>query len=73
MSKQSIAKINQGFQMKPVWPVCRDCANFKFDMVKETMWGALYMRERNLRCLLGNFKVGKKSTCKMHVKKGIDA
>lgn len=73
MSKQSIAKVNQSFRMKPVWPVCPDCTNFKFDMVKETAWGALRMRERNLRCLLGGFKVGKRSTCKMHTKKGVDS
>ena len=70
MSKQSEAKTNQDFQMKPVWPICRDCANFKFDQIKETGFGSSYIREKNLRCSLGNFKVGKTSTCKQHTQKG---
>jgi hypothetical protein len=70
MSKQSKAKATQGFQMKPVWPICRDCINFTFDQVTEKGWGSSYVRERNLRCALGEFKVGKTSTCSLHTQKG---
>lgn len=69
MSKQEDAKTKQSFQKKPSWPVCGNCKKFSFDVIEEKgSWGSqVYTTEKNLRCSLGCFKVGKTDTCRMHV------
>jgi hypothetical protein len=70
MSKQSECKDKQEFQHKPVWPICGNCKSFKLDSIKEKGWGdSVWVREKNLRCGIGNFKVGKSDTCKKHAPK----
>lgn len=66
MSKQADAKVAQGFRRKPGWPVCANCSNFKFDHVLE--FNGLYNLyvDKNLRCGIGGFKVGKTDTCLKH-------
>jgi hypothetical protein len=63
MSKQSDAKVAQSWQKKFQWPVCGNCANFKFDLVDN---GYGYKAEKELRCSIGGFKVGRMDTCKRH-------
>lgn len=62
MSKQSEAKIKQGFQKK--CPCCGNCTQFTFEKEKVS-WGAYY-KNVNLRCSTGNFKVGKSNWCTEH-------
>jgi hypothetical protein len=71
MSKVAKAKEVQGFQVKPIHPRCADCKNFSFDVIREkSTWGsAIYVSEKNLRCTLGGFKVGKNSTCNLFERK----
>lgn len=63
MSKQSDAKVAQSWQKKFVWPTCGNCQNFKFDLVDN---GFGYKQEKELRCSVGGFKVGRMDTCKKH-------
>lgn len=71
MSKQSENKEKQGFQKKS--PCCGNCINFMSEMVKEKgfMPGSYWTREKNLRCKIGGFAIGKSNWCKLHeFKKG---
>ena len=65
MSKQSEAKEKQGFEK--VAPNCSMCKHFIKDVRYCTYtWSVkVYEIHTNLRCSLGNFKVGKTSSCKM--------
>jgi hypothetical protein len=64
MSKQSEAKEKQGFQKE--CPKCSNCKFFKSEkFIEETRWGN-YEREQNIRCSLGEFKVGKSNWCNQH-------
>lgn len=66
MSKQSEAKAAQGYVDKiKQLPVCMSCVHFALDTVaREDVFGATFMRERNLRCTLGGFAVKKMGTCR---------
>lgn len=66
MSKQSEAKEKQGFQKKS--PNCSNCKHFTSDKVKvDSKWNSNgYVEEKNLRCGIGEFKVGKSNWCKLH-------
>lgn len=66
MSKQSENKENQGFQKK--CPCCGNCVNFMSETVKEPGYypGQIFVREKNLRCGIGGFAVGKSNWCKLH-------
>lgn len=66
MSRQEEAKIQQRFIKKPIWSTCSNCVNYRFDNVKNE-YG--YTEEKNLRCSIGYFKVGKTDTCKLHIEK----
>lgn len=64
MSKVEKQKQAQGFQRKPNHPKCADCQHFKCDTENVRGWGgAIFVKERNLRCSIGGFAVGKTSTC----------
>ena len=64
MSKQSEAKEKQGFTKES--PKCSNCINFSsHKFMEETKWG-IYPREINVKCSLGNFKVGKSNWCNEH-------
>lgn len=64
MSKQSEAKVLQGYVAKPVPKTCMNCQHFKSDNVLSNTWmGKDYYKETNLRCGLGGFAVKKMATC----------
>ena len=62
-SKTAKAKEHQGFQSKPIWPVCSTCEHFSSVMEEHSTWYSSWTTEKMLRCNLGGFKVGKTSTC----------
>lgn len=66
MSKKSEAKEKQGFLKKS--PTCSNCVHFSMDKEEcKTKWSSqLFIKESNLRCSLGGFKVGKSNWCKEH-------
>lgn len=61
MSKQTEAKINQGFRKTPY--TCSNCAHFSSQSSTNT-YG--WVGEKQLRCLIGGFKVGKTNVCNKH-------
>lgn len=64
MSKQSEVKEKQGFLKDS--PKCSNCKFFSsHKFMEETRYG-IYPKEINLKCSLGNFKVGKSNWCKHH-------
>lgn len=66
MSAVSDAKAAQYYQPKPVHSVCGNCLHFtsKTEEIRYSSYGAgSWMREYELRCGLGGFKVGKAGTC----------
>lgn len=67
MSKQSEAKEKQGF--KKDCPKCANCINFSLEKENyTTQWSNQeYTREFNLRCKIGDFKVGKSNWCSSHI------
>lgn len=69
MSKQSEAKEKQNYRSKP--DTCGNCAHFTSTReTKLSPWdGTEWIEEKNLRCGLGGFKVGKSGTCDEHQRK----
>lgn len=65
MSKQSDAKALQNYTEKPFVKMCGNCKHFTFEsVVSHTTWsGNVYMKEMNLRCSIGGFKVKKTAVC----------
>ena len=71
MSKQSDAKIKQGFRIKP--NTCSNCTHFTLIKTEEKRkygYGNVTI-ESNLRCSIGEFKVNKTNTCNFHLLKRI--
>lgn len=63
ISKVKRLKSQMGWEKKPEWPECRNCKHFKSDhVILPTGWDA----EKNLRCIVGNFKTWRTSTCRQH-------
>ena len=62
MSKQSIAKTNQGYVEKNT-KICSSCRFFALDLIKEVTRFKTWTEEKNLRCTLGGFAVKKMATC----------
>lgn len=60
-SKQAAAKEAQGFRKES--PRCGNCAHFRLEKYREVTRYGSFNRERNLRCSLGGFKVGKSNYC----------
>lgn len=65
MSKQSEAKINQGYTRE--LKTCANCKHFCFKEEKAG-WNNQYVLEKELRCGIGEFKVHKTATCNLHEK-----
>jgi len=63
MSKQSEAKINQGYNDKPIPRTCGNCAKYESEFVDLSPPYQQYMQEKNKRCGLGGFAVKKTATC----------
>ena len=64
MSKQSDAKAAQGYGKKPA--SCGNCVNLKSEMVNflpTRYWPNGRTLEKNLRCGIGGFAVGKSGHC----------
>ena len=50
MSKQTDAKARQGYNLKPIMPVCSTCRYYTSRMESgETSWGAKFEQEKELR------------------------
>jgi hypothetical protein len=63
MSKQSVAKENQGYTKTP--KKCSDCKHFRFKAEATGRYNT-YTIKRELRCGIGGFKVNKTATCNIH-------
>lgn len=66
MSKQSDAKLEQGYVAKAVPQTCMNCAHFALESQMRTskyMPHKVYLDESNLRCELGGFAVKKMASC----------
>ena len=70
MSKQSEAKMKQGYVAKAVPRICSTCKQFTFDHVQMAP-PSIYRKEgwwvdKNLRCSIGGFAVKKTGTCDLY-------
>ena len=63
MSKQSEAKINQGYNEKPIPRTCANCRNYSSELIVHRNSFGGYTQEKNKRCGLGGFAVKKTATC----------
>ena len=63
MSKQSEAKLNQGYNENPIPRTCGNCAKYESEFVDLSPPYQQYMQEKNKRCGLGGFAVKKTATC----------
>lgn len=65
MSRQSEAKVAQGYQENPLVPTCSNCANYKSDvkLMPSMFSGEMYAEEKNIRCGIGQFKIKKTAIC----------
>ena len=63
MSKQADAKKQQGWRKTP--RTCANCKSFtsKVEQVKSEWSNHFWVKESELRCTVGGFKVGKRNTC----------
>ena len=74
MSKQSEAKLAQGYRKKPY--TCSNCKHLQFEFVEKSYkrWDGTvesWEEEKSHRCSVGGFAVGKNSTCNIHaIKEG---
>ena len=66
MSKQSEAKLNQGFKKDS--PKCSNCGYFSSIKTEEkSKWSShVFIKESELRCKKGGFKIGKSNWCSSH-------
>lgn len=68
MSKQSDAKVAQGYEAKPAARTCGNCAHFASDKVERVGYmGGIFIDEKNIRCGLGGFAVKKMAVCNLFV------
>lgn len=64
MSKQTDAKARQGYNLKPIMPVCSTCRYYTSRMESgKTSWGAKWNQEKELRCGIGGFAIKKMASC----------
>lgn len=72
MSKQSEAKVAQGYIDKAIPQTCGTCVHMQLDlelpkwMQKQggsAVWDDKYKQETNLRCGIGGFAIKKMGTC----------
>lgn len=64
MSKTEEIKKKQGFTKQS--PKCSNCIYFKSEKVEQVSGFGVYIAEKNMRCTLGNFAVGKSNYCNLH-------
>lgn len=72
MSKQSEAKLAQGYRKKP--DTCSNCKHMQFEVIEKsyTRWNGaveVWEEEKAHRCSVGGFAVKKTSTCRIHALK----
>lgn len=67
MSKQSEAKLKQGYRNRP--DTCANCVNFQSEITKHTEYYGDWTEEKKKRCSVGGFAVTKTSTCRIHALK----
>ena len=70
MSKQSEAKQAQGYEERPVIPVCMNCKHY--DTAPSTIYDDLlgdYVDLIGASCGIGGFAVKKIATCKLYERK----
>lgn len=60
MSRHANAKVEQGYEPKPVLKVCENCLHFNPTGNYSEAFG-----NELVRCALGGFKVKKKATCNL--------
>ena len=63
MSKQSEAKLNQGYNENPIPRTCANCRNYSSELIMHKHAFGEYTQEKNKRCGLGGFVVKKTATC----------
>jgi hypothetical protein len=65
MSKQSEAKLAQGYEPKPVPKTCVNCAHYRSDIsfFKSAYSSKDIRQEKDIRCGIGGFSVNKMATC----------
>ena len=63
MSKQSEAKINQGYNENPIPRTCANCAKYESELTIHNYQYREFTEEKNKRCGLGGFAVKKTATC----------
>lgn len=66
MSKQEKAKQSQGYEPKPVVPMCSNCVHYLSDYVEAHGWQTTWTEEKNIRCGIGGFAVKKQGKCSLH-------
>jgi hypothetical protein len=57
------AKDAQGYNPKPVWPECRNCAYYTSEKIEKEYYGDRWDEEKKIRCALGGFAIKKTATC----------
>lgn len=67
MSKQSEAKLAQGYRKKP--DTCATCIHYESEITKHTEYYGDWTEEKKKRCSVGGFAVNKTSTCRIHALK----
>jgi hypothetical protein len=70
MSKQSELKEKQGFRKDA--PNCGNCIYFSSKVETKTSYGTTFKVETELRCNIGDFKIGKSNWCTLHLYKPIE-
>jgi hypothetical protein len=66
MSKQSVAKKQQGYVPRVEPKRCGNCAHLQFDTKHFTIFGSDYTEDANFRCGVGQFAVKKLGCCNIH-------
>jgi len=65
MSKQSEAKLNQGYNENHIPKTCPNCARYESEFVVHKHAFGEYTQEKSKRCGIGGFAVKKTATCLM--------
>ena len=63
MSKQSDAKLRQGYVQSPIPTTCPNCNNYRSKKKERSGIFSTWIEESDKRCGLGGFAVKKMATC----------
>lgn len=67
MSKQSEARLRQGFVLTPTHPTCGNCIHLDMAQSRTSHHVSTQkFKEKEYRCAIGKFTVRKKNTCDLH-------